>query len=93
MGHYDDLDERKIEDEVYNSQGDFSDGEEDLKEFSTNLQVVRYLKVASRDEDWRKPSRIYTYTTHESKSYKVTLNGVSCVNIISKSVLRRWSQG
>lgn len=43
------------------------------------MHVVRCLHVAYKDKDYRRPSVFHTYVTHESKSYKVMIDGGSSI--------------
>jgi len=58
---------------------------------NVQLNVIRCLLIAPKDENWRKSSVFYTYITHKDKSYKVMIDGGSCVNIITKLAVKRMN--
>jgi len=48
-----------------------TDSDDDVRISSIQLCVVRYSYIAVRDENWRKSSVFYAYSTHEEKNYKL----------------------
>jgi len=76
---------------VHDPTRDFTDVEEDLKEYGTHLNVITCLHATSREDDWHKSSVFHTYFGHEGKNYKVMIDGGSYVNIISTTAVGKMS--
>lgn len=74
-----------IDEEIYESQVDFSDIEDDL--ICTYLHVVRCLHTISRFEVRHSSNIFHTYVTYNDKNNKVMIDRCNCVNIISKSIV------
>lgn len=56
-------DEHGIEKEIYESQGDFCDVEDNL--IGTHLHVATCLHVVSRDDDWHRANIFHIYVTQQ----------------------------
>ena len=84
----DDLDDDEFK-EIYKPVGSASDTDKDVRVSRIQLSVIRCLHATPRDEDWRRSSVFYTYVAHEGKSYKLMIDGESCVNIISMTTVEK----
>jgi len=65
------------------------DTDEDVRDSSTQLGVIRCLHTVVRDENWGTFSVFHTYVLHEGKNYKLIIDGGSCANIIVKKTLEK----
>jgi len=84
----DDLDDDEFK-EIYKPVGSASDTDKDVRVSRIQLSVIRCLHATPRDEDWRRSSVFYTYVAHDGKSYKLMIDGESCVNIISMTAVEK----
>ena len=84
-----DSDDDGLETVVSEPVGSAYDTDEDVRDSSAQLGVIRCLHMVVRDEDWRRSSVFHTYVTHEEKNYKLIIDGGSCANIIVKTTLEK----
>ena len=75
---------------VYEPTGSATNSDsDDVRISSIQFGVIKCSHTTVRDEDWLRSNVFHTYITHEGKSYKLMINGGSCVNTISKTALEK----
>lgn len=72
------VDYDEFEGGIYEPIGNANDSYENVRVFTTRLNIVRCLYTVSRDEHWHRSSIFLIYITHKGKNYKVIVNGCSC---------------
>ena len=65
------------------------DTDEDVRDSSAQLGVIRCLHTIVRYEDWCKFSIFHTYVTHKGKNHKLMIDKGSCASL-PRQLLRRW---